>query len=102
MSAAGAGLGGSSALAVALCGAFNVLTGSKYSREELLMIAKNVETQILKVPAGVQDYYPAMYGGLNSVLLDVVGESFLRHSHLLTHSIESRLPPLLYPQDPHT
>ena len=91
MSPAGAGLGGSSALAVALCGAFNVLTGSKYSREELLTIAKNVETQILKVPAGVQDYYPAMYGGLNSVLLDVIGESFLRHSHLLTHSIESRL-----------
>lgn len=91
MSPAGAGLGGSSALAVALCGAFNVLTGSKYSREELLTIAKNVETQILKVPAGVQDYYPAMYGGLNSVLLEVTGESFLRHSHLLTHAIESRL-----------
>jgi D-glycero-alpha-D-manno-heptose-7-phosphate kinase len=91
MSPAGAGLGGSSALAVALCGAFNMLTGAKYSREELLTIAKNVETQILKVPAGVQDYYPAMYGGLNSVLLEVTGESFLRHSHLLTRSIESRL-----------
>ncbi len=45
----------------------------------------------MKVPAGVQDYYPAMYGGLNSVLLDVMGETFMRHSHLLTHALEQRL-----------
>lgn len=91
MSPAGAGLGGSSALAIALCGAFNMLVDSYYSREELITIAKNIETKILKVPAGVQDYYPAMYGGLNSVLLDVMGETFMRHSHLLTHAIEQRL-----------
>ena len=91
MSPAGAGLGGSSALALSLCGAFNVLNGCRYSREELITIAKNVETQILKVPAGVQDYYPAMYGGLNSVMLEVLGDSLMRHSHLLTHSVESRL-----------
>lgn len=91
MSPAGAGLGGSSALAIALCGAFNSLVDSYYSREELITIAKNIETKILKVPAGVQDYYPAMYGGLNSVLLDVMGETFMRHSHLLTHALEQRL-----------
>lgn len=91
MSPAGAGLGGSSALAIALCGAFNSLIGGKYSREELITIAKNVETQVLRIPAGVQDYYPAMYGGLNSVLLEVTGESILRHSHILAHQIESRL-----------
>lgn len=87
----GAGLGGSSALAIALGGAFNSLTGGVYSREELIVIAKNVETQVLKIPAGVQDYYPAMYGGLNSVLLDVLGDSLLRHSHILAHQIESSL-----------
>lgn len=91
MSPAGGGLGGSSALAIALAGGFNALAGSKYSREELITIAKNVETQILKKPAGVQDYYPAMYGGLNSVMLEVTGDALMRHSHLLTHSIESRL-----------
>lgn len=91
MSPAGAGLGGSSALNIALCGAFNTLIGGKYSREELIMIAKNVETQVLKIPAGVQDYYPAMYGGLNSVLLEVTGESILRHSHILAHNLDSRL-----------
>lgn len=91
MSPAGAGLGGSSALAISLCSAFNFLAGSRFSREDIITIAKNVESQILRVPAGVQDYYPAMYGGLNSVLLDVTGESLMRHSHLLTHAIESRL-----------
>lgn len=91
MSPAGAGLGGSSALNIALCGAFNSFTGGKYSREELVVIAKNVETQVLRVPAGVQDYYPAMYGGLNSVMLEITGDSLLRHSHILAHQLESRL-----------
>lgn len=91
MSPAGAGLGGSSALNIALCGALNSFIGGKYSREELIVIAKNVETQVLRVPAGVQDYYPAMYGGLNSVLLEITGDSLLRHSHILAHQLESRL-----------
>jgi D-glycero-alpha-D-manno-heptose-7-phosphate kinase len=91
MSPAGAGLGGSSALAISIAGAMNTLTGGRYSREELIVIAKNVETQVLRVPAGVQDYYPAMYGGLNSVLLDPTGDGLLRHSHILAHNLESRL-----------
>lgn len=91
MSPAGAGLGGSSALNIALCGALNSLVGGRYSREELITIAKNVETQVLRIPAGVQDYYPAMYGGLNSVLLEPTGEGLLRHSHILAHQIESRI-----------
>ena len=91
MSPAGAGLGGSSSLAVALCSAFNTLSKGRYSREELLTIVQNVETQVLRTPAGVQDYYPAMYGGLNSVLLEIQGPTVLRHSHILTHQIESRL-----------
>ncbi|MGE3260306.1 MAG: GHMP kinase [Bacteriovoracia bacterium] len=91
MSPAGAGLGGSSALNIALCGAMNSLIGGRHSREELITIAKNVETQVLRKPAGVQDYYPAMYGGLNSVLLEVTGDGLLRHSHILAHQIESRI-----------
>ncbi|MGZ3654393.1 MAG: GHMP family kinase ATP-binding protein [Bdellovibrionota bacterium] len=88
---AGSGLGGSSALNIALCGGLNSVIGGRYSREELITIAKNVETQVLRIPAGVQDYYPAMYGGLNSVLLEVTGDSLLRHSHILAHQIESRI-----------
>lgn len=91
MSPAGAGLGGSSALTVSLAAAFNSLIGGRYSREELITIAKNVETQVLKIPAGVQDYYPAMYGGLNSVVLEVMGDGILRHSHHLARAIEQRV-----------
>lgn len=69
----GSGLGGSSTLAIAVCGALNEFTGRGYSAEEILTIAKNLETQVIRVPAGVQDYYPAMYGGVNALHLKVVG-----------------------------
>jgi len=33
----------------------------------MIETAKDIETQILGVPAGLQDYYAAMYGGLQSI-----------------------------------
>ena len=63
----GSGIGGSSALSVALHGALNKFTGKKYSKQEMIEIARNIETQIIGVPAGYQDYFPAMYGGFRSV-----------------------------------
>jgi D-glycero-alpha-D-manno-heptose-7-phosphate kinase len=69
----GSGLGGSSTLNVAVCGALNSLTGRNYSQEQLLKIARAIETQVIRVPAGVQDYYPAMYGGASSIHLKVEG-----------------------------
>jgi D-glycero-alpha-D-manno-heptose-7-phosphate kinase len=73
MSPAGAGLAGSSALNIAVCGALNRLIGERYSPERLPFIAINVETQVLKVPAGYQDYFPAVYGGVSRVKLGVEG-----------------------------
>ena len=73
MAPAGAGLAGSSALNIAVCGALNKLTGERYSAERLPFIAINVETQVLKVPAGYQDYFPAVYGGVSRVKLGVEG-----------------------------
>jgi D-glycero-alpha-D-manno-heptose-7-phosphate kinase len=73
MAPAGAGLAGSSALNIAVCGALNKLTGERYSVERLPFIAINVETQVLKVPAGYQDYFPAVYGGVSRVKLGVEG-----------------------------
>jgi len=70
---AGAGLAGSSALNIALCAALNDLTGSRFTREQLPFLAANVETQVLKVPAGFQDYFPAVYGGVSNVRLHVEG-----------------------------
>ncbi|HEX6731180.1 MAG TPA: hypothetical protein VF074_14245 [Pyrinomonadaceae bacterium] len=64
---AGAGLGGSSALAIACIGALNRLTGNRYEEQRLITIAANIETLVIKVPAGFQDYYPPMYGSVSCI-----------------------------------
>lgn len=67
---AGAGLGGSSALNIAICGALARVTGRHCTRTQLLEIAKNVEAITIRVPTGWQDYFPALYGGANAIHLD--------------------------------
>ena len=57
---AGSGIGGSSALGIALNGALNRLVGSSHSKSQLIEIAKNIETQAIKVPTGWQDYFSAL------------------------------------------
>ena len=42
--------------------ALNKLTGGKYKLEKIREIVQNVEAQVIRVPTGAQDYYPAMYG----------------------------------------
>ncbi|HEY8226517.1 MAG TPA: hypothetical protein VIG25_14660 [Pyrinomonadaceae bacterium] len=64
---AGAGLGGSSALAIACIGALNRLVGNRYDEAEFVTIAANVETTVIKVPAGIQDYYPPLYGSVSCI-----------------------------------
>jgi D-glycero-alpha-D-manno-heptose-7-phosphate kinase len=61
---AGAGLAGSSTLNIACIGALNTLVGGRYSTEQFIPIAANIETTVIKVPAGFQDYYSALYGGV--------------------------------------
>lgn len=72
-SPAGAGIAGSSALNVAVCGAMARWTGRTIEAEALLEIARNVEAQAISCPTGVQDYRPAMYGGVSAVELGVDG-----------------------------
>jgi D-glycero-alpha-D-manno-heptose-7-phosphate kinase len=67
---AGAGLGGSSALNIALCGGLARVTGKRCTRSQILEIAKNVEAIVIRVPTGWQDYFPALYGGANAVHLE--------------------------------
>jgi D-glycero-alpha-D-manno-heptose-7-phosphate kinase len=64
---AGAGLGGSSALAIACIGALNRLVGERYARSKFIVLAANIETAVIRVPAGFQDYYGAFYGGANCI-----------------------------------
>lgn len=70
---AGSGLGSSSALMIALLGAFNHLLHKKYKPQELILSGKNLEAKLLKAPAGEQDFYPALYGGLNCLHLGIDG-----------------------------
>ena len=72
-SPAGAGIAGSSALNVAVCGALSRWTGQAIEPEALLAVAMNVEAQVLGVPTGLQDYRPAMYGGIAALELSVTG-----------------------------
>src|SRR5438067_5865400 len=70
---AGAGISGSSALAIALIGALNRLAGDRYDEGSFIGIAANVETTVIKVPAGIQDYYPALYGSASCIHLRADG-----------------------------
>jgi D-glycero-alpha-D-manno-heptose-7-phosphate kinase len=72
-SPAGAGISGSSALMIATTAALARYTGRKLDREQIRVIAQNVEAQLIKVPTGCQDYYPALYGGVSAIHLDPDG-----------------------------
>jgi D-glycero-alpha-D-manno-heptose-7-phosphate kinase len=86
----GAGIAGSSALNIAVCGALIALSGRPRSDDEILQVAMNVEAQAIDVPTGVQDYRPALYGGISAVELGVAG---IRRVHLpvASHDLERRL-----------
>ncbi len=70
---AGAGIAGSSTLIIAVSSALNRLTEAGHKLEKLREIAQNIEAQIIRVPTGAQDYYPAMYGGANAIELGEAG-----------------------------
>ena len=72
-SPAGAGIAGSSALNVAVCAALAEWKRTHYEPEALLQVAMNVEAQAIDVPTGLQDYRPALYGGIAALELDVDG-----------------------------
>lgn len=70
---AGAGTGGSSALAVATAAALSVVAGRTLHRGALIEYAKAIETQAIRVPTGYQDYYAAAYGGASSIEFGLTG-----------------------------
>ncbi len=69
----GAGISGSSALIISIASALNRLNGTGYKIEKIREISQNIEAQIIRVPTGAQDYYPAMYGGVNAIELGPAG-----------------------------
>jgi D-glycero-alpha-D-manno-heptose-7-phosphate kinase len=70
---AGAGISGSSSLMIATATALNKLTGRGCRIEKIREVAQNVEAQVIRVPTGAQDYYPAMYGGVSAIELTPAG-----------------------------
>jgi D-glycero-alpha-D-manno-heptose-7-phosphate kinase len=70
---AGAGIGGSSALAIAATAACARLTRRPMTKGVLIGYAMAIETQTLKVPTGYQDYYAAVYGGASAIAFGLSG-----------------------------
>ena len=65
----GAGISGSSALMIATTAAFARYCGVRMNKEEMRVLTQNIEAQLIRVPTGCQDYYPALYGGVNAIRL---------------------------------
>lgn len=72
-SPAGAGLGGSSSLAVALSAALAEWTGKRLEAAALISLAGNLEAQVLRAPTGIQDYFAAVHGGVSLLRLGPEG-----------------------------
>jgi len=98
---AGAGLGGSSALAVAISAALSELVrpgGRAGNRErkgafpahEWIAFSRDIEARVLGVPTGEQDHYPAVYGGVGAVHLDP-GRTWREPLPVDLRELESRL-----------
>ena len=71
---AGAGIGGSSAMAVAICAALDRLTGARLSLEDWIHISRDAEAIVIRVPTGTQDHYPPAFGGASAIHLAPGGE----------------------------
>src|ERR1700685_1324687 len=77
----GAGIGGSSAMAVAICAALDRFTGAGKSKEDWIHISRDAEAIVINVPTGTQDHYPPAFGGAAAIELPAGGE----------HRVELRL-----------
>jgi D-glycero-alpha-D-manno-heptose-7-phosphate kinase len=86
----GAGISGSSALAVALSAAFDRLAGWGRQREDWIHLSRDIEAIVLGVPTGTQDHYPAAFGGVSEIHLTPAGE-FRRAAPVDIAALEKRL-----------
>src|SRR5438477_10197453 len=67
---AGSGLGGSSALAVAVAAAASRAIGRDLGADGLWPVVRDAEAQSIAVPTGVQDYLAAIHGGVLGIHLE--------------------------------
>jgi D-glycero-alpha-D-manno-heptose-7-phosphate kinase len=65
---AGAGLGGSSSLAISMLGGLQAfLNRPMMPPEEMVRVARDLEARVLGVPTGTQDHFAAAYGGVAAI-----------------------------------
>src|SRR3989442_14401369 len=64
---AGAGIGGSSAMAVAICAALDRFTGAGESKVDWIHISRDAEAIVINVPTGTQDHYPPAFGAAAAI-----------------------------------
>jgi D-glycero-alpha-D-manno-heptose-7-phosphate kinase len=70
----GSGLGGSSAYAAAVAQGCLRLAGRRMTTAALVATLRDLEVRVLGVPTGVQDYYPALLGGVHAIRFEPGGE----------------------------
>ncbi len=97
---AGAGLGGSSAMGVAVSGALSKFVGKpsghwaergrRMEAHSFIALVRDVEARILGVPTGEQDHYPAVYGGASAIHLEP-GRTWREALPVRAEELESRL-----------
>ncbi len=87
---AGAGIGGSSAMAVAICAALDRLTDAGQTRVDWIHISRDAEAMVIHVPTGTQDHYPPAFGGVSAIHLRAGGE-FREALKVSAAELESRL-----------
>ncbi len=70
----GSGLGGSSAVGMALALSLKAISGRDMNDAELVNLCRDLEASHLRIPTGVQDFWPALRGGLISIRYEAGGE----------------------------
>lgn len=70
----GSGLGGSSAMSMALALALRAISGKEMADDALVGLCRDVEAAHLRIPTGVQDFWPAIRGGLLCIRYEPGGE----------------------------
>ncbi len=67
---AGAGLGGSSTLGVAIAAALSKWLKRRLSPRDFVLLVRDIEVKVLRVPTGEQDHIPAAFGGVSAIHLE--------------------------------
>lgn len=66
-SPAGSGLGGSSSILISIVKVIFEVEGKVFTEEAAINSAKNIESRVLRTPAGIQDYFSPVKEGLNLI-----------------------------------